>query len=302
MSKEPKVCAIIVTYNGIEWIEKCLRSIIKSTITVDIIVVDNGSEDGTLTFVKSNFPSIHLIESPVNLGFGEANNRGLRYCLGIGYDFYFLLNQDAWVQESTIKRLTKYQSSSPEFGIISPVHLNGSGTSFDRNFAFFVREELNPGLLEICKQELAVEKLEPVLFVNAAAWSISDKCLRKVGKFHPAFFHYGEDDNYVSRVRRSGFMIGILTSAFIYHDREDRPPSKLFESFKRKTKRELTIFVLDPFRNVVFRDLFNYGYSRLRTNLGNTPYYQRPFLFIWGIMCILRVHRLGETCSKDSPW
>ena len=90
-----KVFVIIVTYKGKRWYDRCFGSLRQSTIPLQTIVVDNASNDGTVDYIRENYPEIYLIESKENLGFGKGNNLGLRYALDHGCDYVFLLNQDA---------------------------------------------------------------------------------------------------------------------------------------------------------------------------------------------------------------
>src|SRR5262245_15519837 len=131
------IFVVIVSYNGIKWIEKCLLSI-KENNCENIIVVDNCSTDGTVEFVKNNFQHVHLIEAKSNLGFGRANNLGIKYALEHKADYVFLLNQDVYVHNGAILELIKCFEANSEFGILSPIHLNGIGTAFDYNFSYYL--------------------------------------------------------------------------------------------------------------------------------------------------------------------
>lgn len=71
-----KVSCVIITYNGMKWIENCLRSLERSDYPVDVIVIDNGSNDGTIELIDSSFKNVNFVKSPKNLGFGAANNLG----------------------------------------------------------------------------------------------------------------------------------------------------------------------------------------------------------------------------------
>jgi len=91
-----KVSVIIVSYNFEQWIDRCLGSLRRSTSPISVIVVDNGSKDKTTQIIEKNYPEVHLIKTGANLGFGKANNIGIRYAMEQGADYFFLLNQDAW--------------------------------------------------------------------------------------------------------------------------------------------------------------------------------------------------------------
>ena len=80
------ISVIVVTYNGLQWYDRCFSSLRQSNVPVSTVVVDNASNDGTVAYIKEHFPEIHLIESDKNLGFGGANNIGIRYALDQGCD------------------------------------------------------------------------------------------------------------------------------------------------------------------------------------------------------------------------
>jgi len=214
--KEKIAYIIIVIYNGIPWLEKC----IKSTEPYPVIVVDNNSTDGTVDFIKKNYPKITLIVQNKDLGFGQANNIGISHALKQGAEYVFLLNQDAYLKKDCIEELLKIHENNRDFGILSPVHLNGRGKSLEKGFSKHLSQEVKKNLISNLKKEERLENIYDVPFVNAAGWLISKECLLKVGGFDPTFFHYGEDVNYVQRIKYFGFKVGVSPGAFMCHDRE----------------------------------------------------------------------------------
>ena len=213
-----KTYVIVVTYNGAHWIEKCFDSLINSNMPLTILAIDNASADGTPEQIKKLFPQVELIETGANLGFGKANNIGLIKALENKADYVFLLNQDAWVEPDTIEKLIEISQLKPEFGILSPLHMNGNGSALDLNFSYYLSPDGCPNLISdiITKNINAIYETR---FVNAAAWLLSNKCLTKVGGFDPIFPHYGEDDDYLNRTLYHGLKIGIAPHTRIYHDR-----------------------------------------------------------------------------------
>lgn len=214
----PVIYAIIVTYNGMQWYDNCLGSLQASSVPVHTVVIDNSSGDDTVAFIREQFPDVHLIESPTNLGFAKANNIGIKYALDNGADYVFLLNQDAWIEKDTISLLLQDFELQPALGIVSPVHLNGDKSGFDWNFVTYMPVEFISDLYFN-----RFKSFYQVPFVNAAAWLISASCIHKVGGFDTSLFtHYGEDTNYCQRVLYHGLKIGINTTCTICHDREFR--------------------------------------------------------------------------------
>ncbi|KIC92316.1 glycosyltransferase family 2 protein [Flavihumibacter sp. ZG627] len=227
-----RVFVIVVTYNGMQWIDKCLSSLENSLIPVDIIVIDNHSFDQTCQYIEENYPAVRLIKSEKNLGFGQANNIGMSMAMEEKAELVFLLNQDAWIAPDTIKLLCKSLELHSEFGIMSPYHFNGNGTATDTNFKSYIdrySREYSEGIYETS-------------FVNAAAWMLTADCIRKTGEFDPIFFHYGEDWNYAQRVIYNNYKIGICTDAVIWHDRVQDVKAEL--SKQQKTDRIFTQFLV----------------------------------------------------------
>ncbi|GAA4883866.1 hypothetical protein GCM10023311_02670 [Flaviramulus aquimarinus] len=209
------VYIIIITYNGIKWIEKCL----KSCENYNVIVVDNASNDETVSHIKDNYPEVDILELKKNLGFGAANNKGISHALKAGADYVLLLNQDAYLESGTIKKLIEVHKSHTAFGVISPIHLNGLANKLDSGFSNYITYDNNNFLyFDAIKGRLS--DIYEVPFVNAACWLLPKSTLRKIGGFDPVFFHYGEDVNYCQRLKYHGLKVGVVPNAFVLHDRE----------------------------------------------------------------------------------
>lgn len=211
-----KTYIIIVTYNGMQWLPKCLSSV----GAYPVIVVDNNSTDETVNYIKSNHPDINLLEQTQNLGFGAANNIGMSYALKNEADFVFLLNQDAYLQFETLTKLIDVYKENTEYGILSPIHLNGDGSKLDKNFSNYIKK--NDTIFYDALGHNFISSVYEIPFVNAAAWLIPRKTLETIGGFDPIFHHYAEDDNYCQRLLFHGFKIGLVPKCYIYHDRESR--------------------------------------------------------------------------------
>lgn len=213
-----KVFVIIVTYNGMKWIEDCLNSVSKSAIPVTTIVIDNNSTDETVDCIKTNFKQVILLEQTTNLGFGKANNLGMSFALKHNADFVFLLNQDAFVEDNTIENLVKTATKNPDFGIISPIHLNGKGTALEFYFASYMTMDKSTDFYSDYVLNKERKEIYATQFVNAAAWLLPKKVLNEIGGFDPMFWHYGEDDNYCQRILFHHYKIGVVPKSFIRHD------------------------------------------------------------------------------------
>lgn len=204
-----KVLSIIVSYNFEPWLDKCLQSLLSSSYPTDIMVIDNASKDRTVPLLKAKYPSVILLESPTNLGFGKANNMGMEYALRHGYDYVFLVNQDAWIDKDCIKHLITCPAA--DYALLSPVHYDGTEKALDKGFQEYIKQHYP-----------LKEKTTKVNFVNAAFWFIATATLRKVGLFSPIFYHYGEDKDFTNRLRFHNIDILVVNDALAYHDRQNR--------------------------------------------------------------------------------
>lgn len=212
------VFAVVVTYNGMQWVDRCMGSLSQSAVPVSVVVVDNASTDGIVQYIQQNYPDVHVIETGSNSGFAKANNLGIRYALDHGADYVFLLNQDAWIENDTMGLLLESFAEHEKAGIVSPIHFNGTGDGLDWWFTGYLPRELVSDVYLGKKHNVYSTS-----YVNAAAWLISRNCIERVGGFDTLLFiHYGEDSNYCQRVIYHGLEILLDTRSRICHDREFR--------------------------------------------------------------------------------
>lgn len=223
MANIAKIFVIIVTYKGHQWYERCFTSLRESELPVHPIVIDNASNDGTVEYIRENFPEIYLIESKENLGFGRANNLGMRYALDHGCDYVFLLNQDAWIEPNTLNELVRIHKKYPVYGVLSPMHLTADKKSIQ---SFLLSYLSNNTITDpILIQDLYFNTLQEIYsskYINAAGWLLPRNTLETIGGFCPLIYHYGEDDDYLNRVIFHRKLIGICPSARMVHDTKER--------------------------------------------------------------------------------
>lgn len=214
MNKQPKIFVIVVTYKGMQWYDKCFTSLRESTMPVQTIVVDNTPGDEDANYIREHFPEIHLIKTEKNLGFGRANNWGLRYALDNGANYVFLLNQDTWVEPDMFEKLIDIAEVHPEYGILSPMHLDATG----KHLNILINDgHSNYELLSdfYCGQ---MKDVYPLNYVNAAGWLLPRKTLEIMGGFDPIFRHYEEDDDYLNRARYHKLSVVLCPKARMTHD------------------------------------------------------------------------------------
>lgn len=227
MADIAKIFVIIVTYKGHLWYDRCFTSLRNSEYPVQTIVIDNASNDGTVEYIREHFPEIYLKESKGNLGFGRANNIGMRCALDNGCDYVFLLNQDAWIEPNTIGELVRIAEKYPNYGLLGPVQVNKEKTKVLNGVIQFLINPDNVNHKLFSDLILgSVEDVYPVAEINAAAWLLPRKTLETIGGFDPIFLHYGEDWNYLSRVLYHGLKVGLVPHVQVVHDCKDRVEQK----------------------------------------------------------------------------
>lgn len=219
--KNPSVFVIIVTYNAMKWAERCFSSLRKSSVPVKAIVVDNGSTDGTQDYIKNNFPEVDFIQSSENLGFGKANNLGIEKAYKEGADFFYLMNQDAWIFEDSFEKMLEVYNQYPnkdEIGIISPMHLDGSEKRLDIFLDKYIAINFEKTRLISDLYLQSLKSFYEINFINAAHWLLPRQTIKTVGGFNPFFFHYGEDNEYVNRVHFHNKKVILATKSRVVHD------------------------------------------------------------------------------------
>ena len=119
-----RVGIIVLSWNSKALIDECLGGLLKFEES-PVYVVDNGSEDGSAEFIAQKYPTVHLIQSPVNLGFASGNNFGIKRAMQDGCDAVFLLNNDTIIDEPFLAPCVKILEQDPSVGIVGPVVVEG---------------------------------------------------------------------------------------------------------------------------------------------------------------------------------
>lgn len=250
------IYVVIVTYNGIKWLDKCFGSLRRADYPLKTIAVDNGSTDGTIEALQTKYPEVEIIQPESNLGFGKGNNVGMQKALDDGADFVFLFNQDAYLFKGSLRNLLEQFETNSRAGILSPIHFSGDERNLDFGFYKYANPQDTPyllgGLLQNEKPTVYESK-----FINAAAWIISANVMREIGFFHPVFEHYNEDREYVMRMQKANYKVYVYTGMSIVHDREQHRGNNSYfemgEAFKRFLLLDLVTKKISPTKaNVIY--------------------------------------------------
>ena len=219
MKQQPKVSVLILNYNGLKWLPKCLSSIAKTNYSnFEVYLIDNGSVDESINYVKKNFPWVKTIVNKRNLGFAEAYNKAIKK---IKSKYILLLNNDTEVLEPMwIKHLVDVALSDPNIAAVACKlvsmenhkrldSVGGMGIPFWRGFVDIGRSELDYGQYDH-------EQFEPFAFCGGAAL-INREAFIKAGGFDEKFFLYMEDADLSWRLRLLGYKIAYAAKAKVAH-------------------------------------------------------------------------------------
>ncbi len=236
MAETVTLSIIIVNWNTRDLLAACLESIERSLLSGDgigagpeteIIVVDNGSTDGTVEMLRRDYPNVRLIENRENVGFARANNQGLAASRG---RYLLLLNTDAFLRGPALARLVRFMDEHPEAGVVGPRLYFGDGTLQRSCYAF-------PTLATEFYGAVGLDRLFPRsrLFgrYRLGYWDMRDvrevdvvmgACLmarrevfEQIGGLDERFFMYSEEVDWCYRARQAGWRIYYVPQAEATH-------------------------------------------------------------------------------------
>lgn len=214
----PHVCVVILSWNRPDHILACLASLRKQDYpSFEVVVVDNGSVDGSPALIRQRFPEVTLVENGRNLGFAGGSNVGITLALARGADYVLLLNDDTEVPPDLLRALVEVGESDPDIGILGPkiyygnsrVIWSAGGLVDGRGWAQHLRVgESDDGLPEPVRE---------VDYVTGCAVLVKRKVIERVGVLDERFFAYFEETEWCARARRVGFRVVYVPQACMWH-------------------------------------------------------------------------------------
>jgi len=213
---------IIVNRNGRDLLLNCLASLVGKAEREwhEVIVVDNGSSDGTLEAVRTEFPQVRTVEARENLGFAAANNLGAAEASG---GLLLFLNNDTVVQPGALGRLSSAFEADPQVGIAAPSLVGPDGRDQGTmNLLMTPATVLVPGARRRAQKELArvvarSGELAGRAYFCGAAVMVRRSAFESVGGFDPSFFFYCEDPDFCKRLADNGWEMAFVPDATIIH-------------------------------------------------------------------------------------
>jgi len=266
----PKVAIVILNWNGYDVTRECLASLSKIDYpNYEIVLVDNGSTDGSPERLVAEFPGITVIRNKENLGFTGGNNVGIRRALEENADYVFLLNNDTVVAANFLSELIRAGESDKRIGLLNPKifyfepsnriwYAGGSFNIWKGIASHRGSRRVDRGLHDL---------QEEVTFITGCAFLIKTEVIRKIGMLDECFFYTCEDTDWTIRSLNAGYKALYAPSSVIWHKES-----------------------LDVKRNAgkAFRDFYNVRNSLLLARKHAKAYHWPSFLFCLALMVSYR--------------
>ncbi len=238
------VSIIIISYNTKSLTTKCIESIFKYTndINYEVIVVDNASSDGTCTQIRELYPTVVLIESKENLGFGKANNLGMQTARG---RYFFLLNSDTLLKNNAIRFFYDYCEGTPDkIGAVGCILKSLEGRNIHSYGPFLttrhmVKQYFNRLFLHRKNMYLYPSDVSTSIDVDyvTGADMFLPRCIFELtGGFSPEFFMYCEESDWQKRMENLGYKRQIINGPYIIHLEGGSDPSVSHQWSYRRTR------------------------------------------------------------------
>ena len=216
----PLVSCVVVTHNCRDELVGCLKALTESaeTVSVEILVVDNASSDGTAEIVEQGFPSVKLIYNRENMFLTRANNQGLAQARG---KYVLVINPDVFVQKDTLPKMVEFMEAHPSAGAASCMFLNQQGKTIQaccwhfRTLAWVIMSRepqrrlfANSNVLQDVQMADWDRRTQREVDVVSGALTIARmSALQQVGFFDEDFLLYFSDDDLCMRLKRVGFSV-----------------------------------------------------------------------------------------------
>ncbi|MCM8808110.1 MAG: glycosyltransferase [Candidatus Omnitrophica bacterium] len=213
----PRVCFVILNWNGKELLKDCLSSILKSTNypNYKVIIVDNGSTDGSVEYVRKNFKKVDVLELDKNYGFSKGNNEGIKYAIRKYNPKYllFLNNDTKIVEKGWLRKMVEFAETDEKIGLIGckaitlDNRIERTGFIDGKNIRKILMQVPKEMINEVCEN-----------FMISVCMLARKNVFEKVGGFDEVYSPYlWEDMDFFIRVKRAGFRIFYFGKTKIIH-------------------------------------------------------------------------------------
>ena len=302
----PSVHIVVLNWNGKSDTVECLTNLQSvSYPNRKIVVVDNGSTDGSEEAIKAAFSDVTFIQTGENLGYAEGNNVGIRHAMECGADFIFILNNDTITDANVVTALVAQAEKNPNAAILGPKIyfyerpdiINSAGGHID--YDTLVRGHIGYGVKDDGTVYASVAAVE---WVTGCAMLLRLSVLREVGLFDSNFFLVCEELDLCTRIRKRGFEILFVPEAKLWHKVSAAFDGNFSAVYCYYFFRNSLLYVWKNFpdrRFVLYRKVFRNSrefYHRLKRS-GDADCRRKGFCILIGA-----IHFFTSTWGKAPEW
>jgi GT2 family glycosyltransferase len=242
------VVIIILNLNKKEDILKCLESVFKFDYSpYEVVVIDNGSTDGSVEAISKTFPEIHLIRNASNLGVVGGRNQGIEYANNnFQYKYLFFLDNDTSVEKESLSELVNAVRSDKQIGLVTPKSYMMSSSQVIASAGGMGINLYTGFIYDIGSGEVDKEQYDQPKFVTSCAGLVLVKkeIFSRIGWFDEIFNPYGwEDVDFSLRARKKGYKILYVPKAVIYHKGGKLGRGKALPEYEKYKARNLFILM-----------------------------------------------------------
>lgn len=218
----PRICMVILNWNQADLTIDCLESVFRMDYPeLSVLLVDNGSDDGTPERVMESYPMTEVLRLGHNVGYSAGNNVGIEIALERGADYVMLLNNDTIVAPDMLRILVEVAESHPSVAIVGPTMLYhepadviwGASNFVDWRSGTFSRR----GLGERVSEALEGSDPEECDYIDSCAILIKRDAIDQIGLLDERFFINFDDIDWNTRARHAGFQVLYVPNAVIWH-------------------------------------------------------------------------------------
>ena len=223
MPQSPKISVVILNWNGRNYLEKFLPSVLRSSFPgFEVIVADNGSTDDSVSFLQKQFPSVRIIRLDKNYGFAGGYNKALAQ---VNSDYYMILNSDVEVQAGWLEPMVELLESNISIAACQPKILSynnrelfeyagAAGGWLDKYGYPFAKGRI----FDVCEKDQGqYNQSEPIFWASGAALFIRSKIFHEVKGFDEYFFAHQEEIDLCWRIQLAGYKIFSCPASVVYH-------------------------------------------------------------------------------------
>jgi GT2 family glycosyltransferase len=212
-----KTAVVVPNWNGKDSIQTCLDSLLIQTLKPHIIVVDNGSVDGSLELIKNNYPDIDLIANQNNLGFAGGVNKGIERAIELKLDYVALFNDDAVADKNWLSYLVKSLGNNDNTGIATCKFMTIDRKRFDSTGDLYTTWGLPYPRGRDEPISTKYDDLTDIFAASGGASIYRIKMLKQIGLFDKDFFAYYEDVDISFRAQLAGWKVKYVPESIAYH-------------------------------------------------------------------------------------